>query len=361
MEGSVDQKMATAGTFGLPQMKSIWLDEDEEAEKLYGLQVQQFMAPDEDEDLAIMMVNSDKPLLSNKKNIDLAPLGKSLKTPKFMSTKPLSSSTKKKLMRKKGFFALFKNKESHVQRDSRKISTPFGFQHISHADVRTGLESEDQSQPEEASEEEQSTQVEDELPSRPLSRAFVTHSIPIDYSSNSEEVNERKRASVRMSVSTSGSSKYSRYSNTAGRIVSSSTMATSILHESGSPNRAALLSSMDKLSLRERKNRDSADSNSSISFLKDYDFPTLIEVHSATEEPVTPKKQNLMPDSKKVAHSPNRLSKVKSDSQLLHTPDMENRWFNEETPASRKSLDDVLLCYHQPSNTASPSPIKSAT
>ncbi|QLL33397.1 hypothetical protein HG536_0E03080 [Torulaspora globosa] len=345
--------MATAGTFNLPQMKSIWLDEDEEAEKLYGLQVQQFMGPDDEDDLAITMVNSDKPLLSNKKNIDLAALGKNIKTSKFLSTSALTPSRKKASIKKKGFFALFKNKEHHVLKDTAKISSPFAFQHISHADVRTGFEEERQ--------EEQSAQAENQPKSRPLSRAFVTHSTT-DSSSGSGEVNERKRASARMSVSTTGSSRYSRFSTT-GRIASSSTMATSILHESSSPHRAALISGMDKLTLRERKNRESSDSGSSISFLRDYDFPALIEVQSATECPKTPTKRDTMGDSKRLASSPNRLKRAKSSSQLLRTPEIENRWFNEETPASRKSLDDVLLCYHQPSNSATPSqitPVKSS-
>ncbi|QLQ80954.1 hypothetical protein HG537_0E03090 [Torulaspora globosa] len=347
--------MATAGTFNLPQMKSIWLDEDEEAEKLYGLQVQQFMGPDDEDDLAITMVNSDKPVLSNKKNIDLAALGKNIKTSKLLSNSALGSSRKKSSRKKKGLFALFRNKEHHVVKDTAKISSPFAFQHISHADVRTGFEEEVQ--------EEQSAEVENQPKSRPLSRAFVTHSTT-DSFSGSGDVNERKRASARMSVSTTGSSRYSRFSNTTGRIPSSSTMATSILHESGSPHRAALISGIDKLTLRERKKRDSSDSGSSISFLRDYDFPALIEVQSATEYPTTPTKHETAGESKRLASSPNLLKRAKSSSQLIRTPEIETRWFNEETPASRKSLDDVLLCYHQPSNSATPSqitPVKSFT
>lgn len=65
---------AEHSTMNLPQMRSIWLDEDEEAEKLYGLQAQQFMGSDDEECLGITYINSDKPLLSNKKNIELPPL-----------------------------------------------------------------------------------------------------------------------------------------------------------------------------------------------------------------------------------------------------------------------------------------------
>lgn len=52
----------------LPQMKSIWIDEDQEMEKLYGFQVRQrFMNgpstdsdEDADEDLGIVLVDSEK-------------------------------------------------------------------------------------------------------------------------------------------------------------------------------------------------------------------------------------------------------------------------------------------------------------
>lgn len=345
--------MATAGVQNLPQMRSIWLDEDEEAEKLYGLQAQQFMAPDDDENLAIMMVNSDKPLLSNKQNIDLPPLGKKSRTPKLLPTAPVVSSQKKKPKKKKGLFSLFKSKDRQVVKSLGHISTPFGFQHISHADVRAGFESD-----EEKHENEPEEEAESELPSRPLSRAFVTLSIPADVSANTEE---RQRVSSRMSVqasiSTSASSRYSRVSNSAGRIVSSSTMATSVMSEASSPNRIALLSNMDRLCVKNKQNRASEDSEASIGFLKEYDFPTLLE-NSTVEEQDTLARS----DSKK--GSPARLSKVSSEPQLFGTPQMENRWFGEDTPASRKSLDDVLLCYHQPSITSSPfqkTPIKSST
>ena len=50
-------------------MKSIWLDEDQEVEKLYGgVRAQQFLGvDDDDEDMGIKVLNSDKPLLENKK------------------------------------------------------------------------------------------------------------------------------------------------------------------------------------------------------------------------------------------------------------------------------------------------------
>lgn len=68
----------------LPQMKSIWIDEDQEAEKLYSLQAQQLMGGDE---FNITMVNSDKPALNNKKQIDLRPLTKKSNSPKLYQKK----------------------------------------------------------------------------------------------------------------------------------------------------------------------------------------------------------------------------------------------------------------------------------
>lgn len=342
--------MATAGVHNLPQMRSIWLDEDEEAEKLYGLQAQQFMAPDDDENLAIMMVNSDKPLLSNKQNIDLPPLGKKdarhLPTATMVSQK---TKTKKKKKKKKGIFGLFRGKERQVVKSPGQISTPFGFQHISHADVRAGFESDEEN-------ENEAIEPEEELPARPLSRAFMTLSIPANVSPTKERKRISSRMSIQASISTSASSRYSRSGDSAGRIVSSSTMATSVLSEASSPSRIALLSSMDRLCIKNKQNRVSDASEASISFLKNYDFPTLLE-NSATDEPQTPAKNA----SEK--GSPVRLTRVNSEPQLFGTPQMENRWFGDETPASRKSLDDVLLCYHQPSITSSPfqkSPIKSS-
>lgn len=333
--------MATAGVHNLPQMRSIWLDEDEEAEKLYGLQAQQFMAPDEDENLAIMMVNSDRPLLSNKQNINLGP----------SRTAVSQKSKTKKKKKKKGIFGLFRGKERHVVRSPGQISTPFGFQHISHADVRAGFESEEEHGENAKAEGE----GEEELPARPLSRAFVTHSLPADVSPNAEE---RKRVSSRMSIqasiSTTGSSRYSRLGNSAGRIVSSSTMATSVLSAASSPSRVAIIPNMDRLCIKDKQNRVSDGSGTFISFLKDYDFPTLLESASMTEEAEALAKEA---DNR----SSTRLSRVNSEPQMFGTPQMESRWFNEESPISRKSLDDVLLCYHQPSITSSPkkSPVKS--
>lgn len=357
------------GTCNLPQMKSIWLDEDEEAEKLYGLQAQQFMGQDdEDELLSIMMVNSDKPILSNKKNIDLPPLTKSIKSMNF-STGQMLSSSRKKLTKKKGFLGLFKTKDSQTGKKSTQISTPFGFQHISHADAKTGFESDEEHG---VNDEEKSSSIGHQQ--RPLSKAFVTQRIPLN-GEVSENAEERKRVSnsVRMSMQGSistTSSKYSRFSVSTGRIVSSSTMATSILNETSSPSRLALLNNMEKVYLKNRQKRESDNSDVSLDFLKNYDFPTLVEhkpticftpeLDTTTEKiftysiPETTSTASLEPEDVASIALGTRLNRANSDSQLLTTPEMENKWFNEETPVTRRSVDDVLLCYHQASDIGSP-------
>lgn len=357
------------GTCNLPQMKSIWLDEDEEAEKLYGLQAQQFMGQDdEDESLSIMMVNSDKPILSNKKNIDLPPLNKNTKSMNFSTGQMFSS--RKKLTKRKGFLALFKTKDSQTSRKSKQISTPFGFQHISHADAKTGFESD---------EEDACVNVEENSssanrPQRPLSKAFVTQRIPLnsEVSQNAEErkrVSNSARMSMQRSISTA-SSKYSRFSVSTGRIVSSSTMATSILNETSSPSRLALLNNMEKVYLKNRQKRESDNSEVSLEFLKNYDFPTLVEhkpvisftpeLDTSTEKiftyslPEASSTASLQLDDVASISIGTRSHRANSDSQLLSTPEMENKWFNEDTPVTRRSVDDVLLCYHQASDIGSP-------
>ncbi|CAI4518577.1 ADM_collapsed_G0024610.mRNA.1.CDS.1 [Saccharomyces cerevisiae] len=127
----------------LPQMKSIWIDEDQEMEKLYGFQVRQrFMNgpstdsdEDADEDLGIVLVDSEKLALPNKNNIKLPPL------PNYMTINPNINSNHKSLTnKKKNFLGMFKKKDLLSRRHGSaktgkqsSISTPFDFHHISHA------------------------------------------------------------------------------------------------------------------------------------------------------------------------------------------------------------------------------------
>ncbi|CDH12186.1 uncharacterized protein ZBAI_03972 [Zygosaccharomyces bailii ISA1307] len=322
----------------LPQMKSIWLDEDEEAEKLYGLQAQQFMGPDDEGSLAIRMVNSDKPLLSNKKKIDLKPLTKTkLKIPR--------SPVKNPRKPKSGFFSLFKGKEGPTLKN-KKISTPFQFQHISHADAKAGFESDD--------EEGQEPHEEDII--------HPSCSEGCNHNETTEEALLKKRVSqARMSYSGSistSSSRISRFSSGAGRIVSTSTMATSI------QNCHSRVPSLNNLGKNCVKVRNIDDGDGTLDFLKNYDFPSELghdvlftftpdtKPHKIST-PIIEAESCYSQEISLTKKSPT-LSRTKSDPQLLSTPQLETRWFEDGTPATRKSLDEVLRCYHQPSEENSP-------
>ncbi|CAR27319.1 hypothetical protein ZYGR_0I05930 [Zygosaccharomyces rouxii] len=358
----------------LPQMKSIWLDEDEEAEKLYGLQAQQFMGPDDEDALSIRMVNSDKPLLSNKKKIDLGPLTKNkFRMPRSPASKGFANGSGRSSNRdgtqkpKSGFFSLFKGKEINNGKN-RKISTPFQFQHISHADAKTGFESEDEK-------DEEPNDHEDDLLHPVCSEGCEQHhgdskctAIPEGAVLNSRA--SSARMSYNGSISTS-SSRISRFSTgAAGRIVSTSTMATSIQYDH---SRIASLNNLGKNYMKHR-HVGSADGNSSdnhdgtLEFLKNYNFPSELDnnvLFNFTPE-VKPHKISTpiieaescysqeTPSFSGVKNLPARLSRHRSDPNLLGTPQMESKWFDEGTPATRRSLDDVLRYYHEPSEENSP-------
>lgn len=58
----------------LPQIKSIWIDEDQEAEKLYGMAGQTLLLDESDmesdnEEFDVTVLNSDKPVLNHKKKL----------------------------------------------------------------------------------------------------------------------------------------------------------------------------------------------------------------------------------------------------------------------------------------------------
>ncbi|GAV53312.1 hypothetical protein ZYGR_0AI05960 [Zygosaccharomyces rouxii] len=362
----------------LPQMKSIWLDEDEEAEKLYGLQAQQFMGPDDEDALSIRMVNSDKPLLSNKKKIDLGPLAKN----KFrMACSPVSkgfingsgksgnhnSSSNNSQRSKGGFFSLFKGKEASNAKN-RKISTPFQFQHISHADAKTGFESEDEN-------DEEPVNPEDELLHPVCSEGCEQD----HYDSRRAVIPEgnvlnRRASSARVSyngsISTS-SSRISRFSTgAANRVVSTSTMATSIQNDH---SRIASLNNLGKNYMRHRhtgsNGGNSIDNHEgTLDFLKNYNFPSELDsnvLFNFTPE-MRPHKISTpiieaescysqeAPSTTGLKNLPARLSRHKSDPNLLSTPQMESKWFDEGTPATRRSLDDLLRYYQEPSEGNSP-------
>lgn len=134
----------------LPQINSIWIDEDQDCEKLYGLQREIYMS-DENEELRIMMLNSAIPILPHRNNIDLPlVLGSEPLTPEtehsFSPIRQRSESPCQMTPKKSGRFkeSLINSRLYRLIKDTRdskltrsrslnSISSPFDFQHISHA------------------------------------------------------------------------------------------------------------------------------------------------------------------------------------------------------------------------------------
>lgn len=360
----------------LPQMNSIWIDEDEEAEKLYSLQVQQLMDSDDEDKLGVVMINSDKPILNNKTNIELPPLPPSAYKKNENS---FPQFTKKK---KKSILKFFKTNGTNKDQSQVKISAPFGFNHISHADSRSIFDSLDSSSnhksfsggsnrssvtdPQRLSSCSQSPfDAEENLHLRgkkTLSKAFVTDALSHDESPKSL----RSR-----SPSTCRSSTISTSTNSYTRVVSASSMATSLVADS-SLRSLAKLNNLEKIHLKHKYNK-SEDSAISVEFLKSYQFPTVLEDSTLLEfkspHPETeacdkfawdpPENSSALLESmlyveqlspsKMVDMSP--LHRCKSESLITPLLQQSDSFF--DTPKMRRSVDDVLLCYHQVGETCS--------
>ncbi|CAB4252363.1 similar to Saccharomyces cerevisiae YHR061C GIC1 Protein of unknown function involved in initiation of budding and cellular polarization [Maudiozyma barnettii] len=392
----------------LPQMKSIWIDEDQEAEKLYGIQAQQLMDSGSDYDDEdgeyhgipdLMLINSDKPILNNKKNIELSGLKNASSPTKYQSHATEKSSTNKKSSSSKKFFKKLFNSSSFKQESSmkkRNISTPYHFQHISHAG---GMDDDDNSKEEI---EEQSVGVERSFDpkAKQLSSIFVTESIPHAKCDSHlfQQHNRRRSNSNNIKRSSYSSSIYSSTTNSTkgDRIKSSSTMATTILDRfptnsknglsSRSNNNSLKSNGYNKISNDTIRPVSEASQEDSIQFLKDYSFPTLLEdklindfdSHSMAMSFLdTPKEiLTLMPQQLPPMHSPSLsidskvssiidtpLTQIKRRNSLplahsLSTPELENMLFKDNSPKSAKrvSLGDVIMYYNQSStSTESPS------
>lgn len=149
-----------------PPIQSIWIEEDQFMEKIYGFQVDQLLEPngdtdkffrsvtreegddeeEEDQTTRILIVNSTTPLLGNKSNISLEKTINSLDTETQGSSKDLSTMNKTVSLPQKLLKVLSKNqiinrmRSKVVERNilySTKISSisdPFQFQHISHGE-----------------------------------------------------------------------------------------------------------------------------------------------------------------------------------------------------------------------------------
>lgn len=284
-------------------MKSIWIDEDQEAEKLYGIGHTLLLDSDaesQENDLDVTVLNSVQPVLSHKKSIMLPPLKQS-----SSSSLPRQQPKRKT----KGFLkSIFKSGRSHQQLASpAKISTPYDFHHISHASYnRLPITEEEQEEEEEMEEELYDTGEESEPH---LSRAFVTESLLDRSVSNTKSSysgsRERKKSIVSMHRSNSGSIDRSASVSSSNlsksnsmmkynRVVSSSTIATSLFEYEDvqlSPEqyKATKIPNFDISHMEPAQplNRNSGDSDLSISFLKTYNFPTLLEEEEEPQDTTT--------------------------------------------------------------------------
>lgn len=226
---------------------------------------------------------------------------------------------------------------------------PYNFQHISHADLKNVFEG-------------------DELPCQevaspgPLNKAFVTESS----SKHPQVLSRQKSSSSRPSILRRSSSvTSSQYSNKSTRVVSSSTMATSVGDDSYRSIKK--LNQLEKVHLRHRYNKSDA-SSVSVEFLKNYDFPTVLEDVSLVEIKTpemcsgqqdkftweTPANAGALLESMIQNKSPllqSAHSRRKSESEIVFSPLSEQHGSFLDTPRTRRSVDDVLLCYHQQSET----------
>lgn len=270
----------------LPQMKSIWIDEDQEAEKLYSLQAQQLMGDDE---LNITLVNSDKPALNNKKQIDLRPLVKKSNSPQLYnkehkfsgksSTSAQVQEVSNKVSYKKSIMNLFKNgnvssysRKKKQQNNVRIISGPFDFQHISHAGGKQEPTNESSQRTVNVDKvdprcsENKRKDSESMKDSISLNKAFVTKTLRPDSEVSSIYANSMKSNECH------------------DRIMSVSSTATTFLERTPSFHRIKHLSnhnnkifSAQKPQFTTNERPNSSGSNISINFLKNYNFPTLLE------------------------------------------------------------------------------------
>ncbi|CCE63217.1 hypothetical protein TPHA_0E01220 [Tetrapisispora phaffii CBS 4417] len=343
----------------LPQMNSIWLDEDQEAEKIYGIQSEQFMLNDEETPYGVTIVNSDKPLLQNKNNIKL-PSMTNIKT-----TNPKKFGHKKK--KSKDFLKMFTGKDSSNKTELKTISSPFGFKHISHAGKNI------YEQPELVAHEQEITSIErpvsQQLTSpkpghmKSLSKAFVTESIPLNTSESFSRYLNTQRHS-------GNSSNFKRISNStpdSERIMSISTMGTSVLSDAYSTKTTGLTYIEKHYAVKHMATKSDV-SEVSLDFLKNYTFPSVLKeeegggiANTYNVELLNPISSEQEDDLKfkfekslNISSPTSNRQRSNSDPNLLATPQLESTWF-EKTSSPRKSLDDDILMYYlAPSSMDSP-------
>lgn len=315
------------------------------------------MDSDEDNEIGVVVINSDKPILSNRKNIDLPPL-----PPNAYKESSMKQTSKKK--KRNGLLKLFQSKSNKEETVKFKISVPYGFNHISHADSRAGFDvlpttSSASAHLQDIPEMSEYQNQRNSGASAPMVKAFVTDAIPQTQQDHISRSSSAKRSSI-------GSSTYS-----STRVTSTSTMATSLLNDS-SVRSLSKLTSLEKSHLKHKYSKSDA-SEINVEFLRNYQFPTLLEEQSLVQV-TTPdlqtgkidKFQWETPDNSidlletmlldnvkslpRKSTTPKNSHKRNSDSML--TPILKPSEYLD-TPRTRRSVDDVLLCYLQPSEAGS--------
>ncbi|AMD19230.1 HBR329Cp [Eremothecium sinecaudum] len=331
----------------LPQIKSIWIDEDEEAEKLYGLHAQQIMDSDGEEQLEVITLNSEKPILENKRNIELPPLPPSAY--EVRKTKSSMNLMRRKVKWSKIFRSKGPRESARPESMQLSISVPYGFQHISHANGR-GMFG-----PEDDDEELEKTSGRSIKSERHFSRAFVTDALP---NSSAIDAGQTQRTSTMSTNSGLSSVRVSRSSTSMSttRVLSTATMATSVL--------------LDVPPAHSSEKKHTATQNeASIEYIKHYRCPVVPEETSPDRTPPLEGSSHSMVEWPPSLHLPQQIDPKQSPavtslrrSSSLLTPivPVRSAFEETETPKGRRSLDEILRFYQQSESESLLSPPSSA-
>lgn len=283
----------------LPKMDSIWLDEDPE-EKLYNIQAQVLMDSDgnEDELQNIMFLNSKKPLLNNKKNIELPPLTED-KNQRYGEKFSKNGLSAQKRASRRSILKLFTQDKD---RRPLSISTPYNFQHISHANGFSAAV--------------ETRELEREQLQKDLSkRTSLSPTLKEQVLRTPPRLTSKPQFTASPS-SRSSSTKYSTSPSGSSGVMSASLMGTSL----------------DETSIEELMEEHFHDADSiSLKDLQNYNFPSLM---NSTLEP-----EKLPTLDVKPLHS----SKVANKSQPPSLLDLGS--VISDAPEKRISVQDILRFY----------------
>lgn len=374
----------------VPLMKSIWLDEDDETEKLYGPLGESWLDNSSDtdnEELGVKLIKSNKPVLNNKKNIELRKPNCKPRDAKVKTSQSYSATNTKDSKKKKpSVFNLFR---VNLSRKPKTISSPFDFQHISHADAKNSDKHDTDINTQDC---KQSIKTNNEIVTG-LIPASKVNTMPItSYNTTSAISNTpitpiKGRQSEIFKLNHSVSRSTSRASSNLSQngfsrrrnITSTSTMATSVLETPLQLTKQNQLSPLQDFqeeitndsSIYDQYNllkpslaydispeRFSALSDDSMNnFLKDYDFPTLLEDEQSFVVIDNLNSQLVFEKSEFLDHNVNKarssVARRNSDSQILNNGFVSPR----KTQASfRKSVDNIYDCYYDSCSSKGSSP-----